>query len=219
LQRYLHVQLRMPIQSFLTMQVYGAGIMKHSPLWNNQLVRGFLVSKNASTRLRFKHLLISSVLTPIGAIGLQTTSVSAQAAYGSYVGTGPAFGVTSGTGDDEDSKVSGVLAVRYKFLEFPVSLRTQLFVGNGSAIVPTVSYDIPLNYRVDAYVGIGAAVPLSDKTSPVGNKTSFAIQPGIDYTLPNSNFVVFGNTVIAIDAYEKGGNAAVSFQGGVGLRF
>lgn len=189
--------------------------MRHSSLFVSKLAR-----KVAAVGEQFQRPIFwGSVLLTIGAIGLQTHAVQAQAAYGSYVGTGPAFGVTSGEGDDEDSKVSGVLAVRYKFLELPVSLRTQLFVGNGSAIVPTVSYDIPLNYRVDAYVGIGAAVPLSDRTSPVGNKTSFAIQPGIDYTLPNSSFVVFGNTVIAIDAYEKGGNTAVSFQGGVGLRF
>ena len=146
-------------------------------------------------------------------------SATAQAAYGSYVGAGPAFSVTEDEITDEDADVAGVLAVRYKFLEAPVSIRTQLFYGNGTAIVPTVSYDIPLNYRMDAYVGVGAAVPLSDRMTPVGDKTSFAIQPGIDYALPNSSFVVFGNSVIAIDAYEKGGNTAVSFQGGLGLRF
>lgn len=165
-------------------------------------------------------LALGSVAIAVGVLFTQATAATAQAAYGSYVGAGPAFGVTSAGGEeDEGLKTSGVLAVRYKFLQAPVSLRTQLFYGNGTAIVPTVSYDIPLNFRMDAYVGLGASVPLSDRTSPVGNRTSFAIQPGLDYAIPNSNFVVFGNTVIAIDGYKDSKNPAVSFQGGVGLRF
>jgi hypothetical protein len=165
-------------------------------------------------------LALGSAAIAVSVLLTQAAAATAQAAYGSYVGAGPAFGVTSAGGDDDDGlKTSAVLAVRYKFLQAPVSVRTQLFVGNGTAIVPTVSYDIPLNYRMDAYVGLGASVPLSDRTSPVGNKTSFAIQPGLDYAIPNSNFVVFGNTVIAIDGYKDSGNPAVSFQGGVGLRF
>ena len=37
--------------------------------------------------------------------------------------------------------------------------------------------------------------------------------------VPNSNAVVFGNAIIAFDAYRNGGGTAVSVQGGVGLRF
>jgi len=140
---------------------------------------------------------------------------SAQAAYGSYVGIGPAIGLTSGDGGG--SNVSAVVAGRYKFLRSPISLRAQAFIGNGVAIVPTVSYDYPLNWQTDIYLGAGASIPLGGDTV-VGNRTSFAIQPGIDYVLPNSNLVVFGNAVIAFDGYRNGG-AAATLQGGVGLRF
>ncbi len=155
----------------------------------------------------------------VATIALQMSLVSpvkAQAAYGSYIGIGPAIGLTEGGG--EGRKISGVVSGRYKFLEAPISLRGQVFVGSGVALVPTVSYDIPINWQTDAYVGIGAAIPVSGNT-PVGNKTGFAIQPGVDYSLPNSNMVIFGNAVISFDAYKDTRGTAASLQGGVGLRF
>jgi hypothetical protein len=146
--------------------------------------------------------------------------VSAQAAYGSYIGIGPSFGLTN---DDngEGRQIGAVVAVRYKLLELPISLRTQALIGHAAAVVPTVSYDIPLNWQTDAYVGAGVTFAGSDngRPSPVGDKTSFAIQPGIDYAIPNSRAVIFGNAIIAFDAFRNGGGPAFSLQGGVGLRF
>lgn len=142
---------------------------------------------------------------------------SAQAAYGSYIGAGASFGLTEG-GDDDDREISGVVALRYKFLRAPISVRTQALIGSNVAVVPTISYDFPLSWNADAYIGAGASIPIGGNT-PVGDQTSFAIQPGIDYTLPNSNLVVFGNAIISFDAYENGGGTAASIQGGVGLRF
>jgi hypothetical protein len=147
----------------------------------------------------------------------QSTPANAQAAYGSYVGIGPAIGISEGDAPNEEREISGIVNARYKFLELPISIRAQAFIGDGVALVPTVSYDIPLNWQTDAYVGVGAAVNISGNT-PIGNKSAFAIQPGIDYALPNSNITLFGNAVIAFDAYKTGG-AAASIQGGVGWRF
>lgn len=162
----------------------------------------------------------------LGGVAIATSTLTnsspatAQAAYGSYIGIGPAFGLTSGSQGGEPSRTTGVVAVRYKLLTVPFSIRTQALIGDGSAIVPTVSYDVPLNWRTDAYIGAGVSIPLNgDKSTPVGNDTSFALQPGIDYALPNSKLVVFGNAIIAFDAYRRGGNTAISVQGGVGLRF
>ncbi|MBE9053001.1 hypothetical protein IQ243_21760 [Nostocales cyanobacterium LEGE 11386] len=146
------------------------------------------------------------------AIGIQPAQ--AQVAYGSYVGVGPTVGITDGI------QIGGVVAVRYKLLEAPISFRAQALVGRNTAVVPTVSYDLPLNWQTDAYLGAGLVLAGGDSSSPVGNKISFALQPGIDYIVPNSNTVIFGNAIIAFDAYrEGGGGAAVSLQGGVGLRF
>ncbi|NJR49129.1 MAG: porin family protein [Leptolyngbyaceae cyanobacterium CSU_1_3] len=149
------------------------------------------------------------------ALCLPQSPASAQAAYGSYVGVGASFGLTRAENDDR--KVSGVIAGRYKFLRAPISLRGQVLIGDGVALVPTVSYDIPLNWQADVYIGAGASIPI-DSNTPIGNQTSFALQPGIDYALPNSDLVLFGNAIIAFDGYKRGG-AATSLQGGVGIRF
>lgn len=137
----------------------------------------------------------------------------AQVAYGSYVGVGPSVGLSDGI------QLGGVVAFRYKLLESPISFRAQALIGQGTAVVPTVSYDVPLNWQTDAYLGAGLALASGDDPSPVGNKISFALQPGIDYVVPNSNTVIFGNAIIAFDAYRNGSGTAFSLQGGVGLRF
>lgn len=160
----------------------------------------------------------SSVAIGIGLI-VSTSPAAAQAAYGSYIGIGGSFGVTDGpTG--EGGSGGGVIAVRYKFLEVPISIRAQALIGETTAFVPTVSYDVPLNWHTDAYIGMGAAFQDSNESaSPVGNQTSFVLQPGIDHTFPYSNVVLFGNAIIAFDAYKNSNDTAASIQGGVGVRF
>lgn len=149
---------------------------------------------------------------------LNAGKASAQAAYGSYIGIGPTFGVFE---DDngEGRQVGAVIALRYKLIRAPFSVRTQALVGASPAVVPTISYDLPINWQTDIYLGAGVVFANSDTPSPVGNKTSFAIQPGIDYVIPNSNTVLFGNAIVAFDAYRNGGGTALSVQAGIGRRF
>jgi len=154
-------------------------------------------------------LAASSVLN----IAISIQPAQAQVAYGSYVGVGPSVGLIDGV------QVGGVVAVRYKLLESPISFRAQALVANNTAIVTTVSYDVPLNWQTDAYLGAGLVLAGGNSSSPVGNKVSFALQPGIDYVVPNSNTVIFGNAIIAFDAHRGSGGAAVSVQGGIGYRF
>ncbi|BAW95860.1 hypothetical protein NIES970_07740 [[Synechococcus] sp. NIES-970] len=143
----------------------------------------------------------------------------AQAAYGSYLGAGASVGVGADW-NGEGHQLGAVLAARYKFLRSPISLRTQAFISSGStAIVPTISYDMPLSWQLDAYVGAGYSFATGDKPSPVGDSNSLVIQPGLDYALPNSNTVIFTNAVWALDAYKGENSSALSLQGGLGLRF
>ncbi|MHC5672957.1 MAG: hypothetical protein ACYTXL_13310, partial [Nostoc sp.] len=58
-----------------------------------------------------------------------TKPVQAQVAYGSYIGIGPAIGITDGI------QLGGVIAGRYKLLEAPISLRAQVLIGNNTAVV------------------------------------------------------------------------------------
>lgn len=142
---------------------------------------------------------------------------SAQPAYGSYVGGG----LTIGSQGSGGAGIGGVIAARYKLLEAPISLRGQLLVdGNSVALVPTVSYDFPLTWQAEPYIGAGFS--LTSKDSNVGDRSAFVIQPGIDYAVPNTKLVVFGNALVAFNAYKGGsrsGGTAVSVQTGVGWRF
>lgn len=151
------------------------------------------------------------------ALSIATATIShapaatAQAAYGSYVGVGTSIGF------GDDTEVAGVVAFRYNILELPISLRAQAFIGDGFAIAPTVSYDIPLNWQTDLYIGAG--VSFAGENSVLGNQTAFAIQSGVDHMLPDNNLAVFGNAIVAFDAFRDRNAAAVSLQGGVGLQF
>ncbi|MBP0026859.1 hypothetical protein [Roseofilum sp. Guam] len=156
--------------------------------------------------------------TALGTLSLNPQPAQAQAAYGSYIGVGPAVGLVEG--GNANRQIAGVIAVRYKFLEIPLSMRVQGFIlGGSAAVVPTVSYDFPLNWQTDAYIGAGYSFANGNNVSPLGNQNGFALQPGIDYMIPSSNAVIFGNAVIAFDAYRNTGETAVSLQGGIGLRF
>ncbi|MCG8368324.1 MAG: porin family protein [Pseudanabaenales cyanobacterium] len=170
-------------------------------------------SKNLSA-LSLVSMLLTGILTLATAKPAQ-----AQAAYGSYVGIGIAFSPTEDSnGDGEDFQ--GVIAGRYRILESPISIRAQAFLlGDSSAIVPTISFDVPISWQTDVYLGAGIAFTGGDEPSVVGDTTSFVLQPGVDYILPNSNLVFFGNAVIAFDAYRNGDDIAASFQGGVGIQF
>ena len=161
----------------------------------------------------FKYLASAVLMSSSLSLVLSVKPAQAQVAYGSYVGVGPSVGVSDGT------QIGGVLAVRYKLLETPISFRAQALIGESTAVVPMASYDIPLNWQTDAYLGAGLVLAGGDTPSPVGNKVSFALQPGVDYMVPNSNTVIFGNAIIAFDAYRNKNSTAVSVQGGVGLRF
>ncbi len=165
-------------------------------------------------------LLSSAAFVSLTAIA-SPESMQAQPAYGSYLGAGASFGFTNGnTNTGENSRTSALVSARYKFLEFPISVRTQLLIGNSTAVVPTVSFDVPLNFDTDIYIGAGVSLANTVDTTPVGNKNSFVIQPGIDYTLPNSNLVLFGNVIFAFDAYRNSpGTSATSLQTGLGIRF
>ena len=128
---------------------------------------------------------------------------NAQAAYGSYIGIGPAFG---------DGELSFAINGRYNILELPISIRGAAFLGSGSAFVPTVSYDYPLNFNTEIYLGAGVA--FASEGSVMGDGTSFVVQPGVDYTTSGNRLVYYGNAIIPI-----GGNTTTAVQGGVGYQF
>lgn len=187
--------------------------------WNMPYTKSFRMKKREASLLRREIFAFGSVALATVLTLVNSTSANAQAAYGSYLGAGAGFNVTNNGVPGSEDSTSGLLAVRYKFLRTPISLRTQVLVGGeGIAVVPVVSYDFPISWQADAYVGAGASIVKGDRTA-VGNKGSFVIQPGIDYALPNTSLSLFTNAIIAFDGYRSNNGTAISIQGGAGLRF
>lgn len=154
----------------------------------------------------FKRRLASLAGLTLGGLAIAfstATPAQAQAAYGSYIGIGPAFG---------DGNLGVAINGRYNILELPISIRGAAFIGEGSAFVPTVSYDFPLNFNTEIYVGAGVA--FASEGSVMGDGTAFVVQPGVDYTLSDSNLVFYGNAIVPI-----GGDTNTAVQGGVGIQF
>ena len=183
------------------------------------VLRSINMSLSCIGRQQLSRLAIATTLLTGFTGTIHQSMAQAQAAYGSYVGAGASVGISSDW-NGEGQQLSAVLAARYKFLKLPISLRTQAFIGSGStAIVPTISYDVPLTWQLDAYVGAGYSFATGNNPSPVGDQNTLVIQPGLDYALPNGNTVLFTNAVFAFDAYEGKNEKAVALQGGLGLRF
>ena len=136
------------------------------------------------------------------ALSLQAPA-KAQAAYGSYIGIGPAFG---------DGEVGVGITGRYNILELPISIRGTAFLGEGSAFVPAVSYDYPINFNTEIYLGAGAV--FASEGSVMGDGTSFVLQPGVDFTRNRNNIVFYGNAIVPI-----GGDTNTAVQGGIGYQF
>ena len=150
---------------------------------------------------------------------LDTKPAQAQAAYGSYIGGGGSLGLTDEDNGDGDG-LGVVISGRYKFLAVPLSVRAQAFLFNGDfALVPTVSYDFPVSFQTDLYIGAGLTLPTGNDASPVGDQVAFVLQPGVDFAVPGSDVVVFGNAIFAFDAFEDGGGTAAAVQAGVGWNF
>lgn len=162
---------------------------------------------------------IAAASLAVAAAVLPSRPAVAQPAYGSYIGVGVGVGQQNEDGSGLD--LAGVVAARYKLLELPVSIRAQaIFDSNSVGVVPAVSYDFPVSWQLEPYIGAG--VSFTQKDSIIGDKTSFVLQPGVDYVIPNSRLVVFGNAIVAFDAYrdgDKNGKTAISVQTGLGWRF
>ncbi|MEL6354842.1 MAG: hypothetical protein AAFR58_24325 [Cyanobacteria bacterium J06627_28] len=162
-----------------------------------------MITRFGSRLARLAGLALGTVAGSLAIAFAAQSPANAQAAYGSYIGIGPAFG---------NGEIAVAINGRYNILELPVSIRGAAFLGDGSAFVPTISYDYPLNFNTELYVGAGVA--FASTGSVMGDGTSFVIQPGIDYTMDDSNLVIYGNAIVPF-----GGGTNTAVQGGVGIQF
>jgi hypothetical protein len=137
-----------------------------------------------------------------------------------YIGAGVAAGVTNGGQEGDAATFGGNIQGRFAVPRTPVSVRgAVLFSDETSAIMPMVSYDVPITNNANAYIGAGYSfVESNGQPTPLGNDDAPVVAIGAEAQI-GRNFVVYGDTKVGIEAYEDSPASAVSIQAGAGYRF
>jgi hypothetical protein len=144
---------------------------------------------------------------------------------GAYVGGGLAAGVTNGGQIGDAANLGGNIQGRIApFANVPVSARAAiLWSKENTAIMPLVTYDLPIAANTNLYVGGGYSFVENKDTvrprpTPLGNKSAPVITVGAE-TSVTRDIVVYGDAKLGIKAYQNSPASALSFQAGVGYRF
>ncbi|MEC4802896.1 MAG: hypothetical protein SAJ12_22820 [Jaaginema sp. PMC 1079.18] len=137
----------------------------------------------------------------------------------SYVGAGVAAGITNGGQNGDAANLGGNLQGRFAIPNAPVSIRgAVLYSGETSAIMPMVSYDVPITNRANVYVGGGYSfVEDNGEPTPMGNEDAPIVVVGGEAEF--GDFVVYGDGKWGINAYQNSPADSLTMQAGVGYRF
>ncbi len=140
---------------------------------------------------------------------------------GAYVGGGVAAGVTNGGQQGDAATFGGNIQGRIApFANVPVSARAAILFGKETtAIMPLITYDLPIAANTNLYVGGGYSfVEKNGKPTPLGNRDAAVVTVGAESSVTR-DIVVYGDAKLGIKAYENSPASALSFQAGVGYRF
>jgi hypothetical protein len=112
----------------------------------------------------------------------------------------------------------GNVTGRWQVEGAPISLRSSVLFGReGTAIVPTISWDVPAGDRLNFFVGAGGTFTLDQGATLVGNRSALAVQPGVELSL-NDRWVWYGNAIVPINGATDG-SAGIALQSGIGFQF
>lgn len=139
---------------------------------------------------------------------------------GSYVGAGVGGSVTNGGRGNDNAVFGGNIQGRFAVPNTPVSVRgSVMFNGDNSAIIPTLTYDLPVAKNTNVYVGGGYGfVQNGGQTSQIGNQNAPVITAGVESEVAKG-IVVYSDAKYGINAYQGSNAGSLSVVGGVGLRF
>lgn len=139
-----------------------------------------------------------------------------------YLGGGISVGVTNGGSPihDDDAQFGGNVQGRFAIPNTPLSARgAVLFGGDSTAIMPMISYDVPITNNANVYLGGGYSFVTDEgQISPLGNDDAVVLTAGVESQVTDK-VVVYGDAKWGIDAYENSNADAVSLQAGAAYRF
>lgn len=167
-------------------------------------------------------LALAPVFMPAGKASAQTVKQQPTGTNASYLGVGISAGVTNGGSPryNDDAQFGGNVQGRFAIPNTPISARgALLFGGDTVAVMPMLSYDVPVNNNTNVYLGAGYSfVGDKGKSTPLGNKDAVVLTTGIESQV-KKKVVVYGDVKLGIDAYEDSSASAASIQAGVAYRF
>jgi len=155
-----------------------------------------------------------------GTVSAQEINTDAKGLHASYVGAGVSVGVTNGGQGNDGATFGGNVQARYALPETPVSLRgAVLFTDKTVAVMPIVTYDLPIAQNTNLYAGGGYSfVTNQNAPTPLGNQNAVVLTAGVESEIVK-NVVAYGDVKYGINAYKGSNSDAVSLQAGVGYKF
>ncbi len=163
--------------------------------------------------------LVATAIAPV-ILSANRASAEPMGTKANYIGVGVAAGVTNGGENNDAANFGGNIQGRFTTDKAPVSLRGAiLFSGDNTAIMPIVSYDVPITDNANIYVGAGYSfTEKNGQATPLGNTDAPVVTVGAEAQL-GQNVVIYGDTKVGINAYENSSGSAVSIQAGAGVKF
>jgi hypothetical protein len=170
--------------------------------------------------MRTNTLVVSTLVAT--SILLSASIATAQPAGidGNYIGAGISAGTTHGVHNNDDAAFGGNIQGRFAIPQAPASVRgAVLFGGDATAIVPTLTYDLPIARNTNLYLGGGYSFITDEgQNTQLGNRDAAVVTVGAESEV-SRNVILYGDAKWAIDAYENSNGDALGLQAGVGLRF
>lgn len=109
---------------------------------------------------------------------------------------------------------------RYDLPNSPLSVRGSLYVeGNARAVMPSVTYDLPIANNTNIYAGAGLSIINAEagKTTPLGSRTGIVVTTGLETEI-SRGVVLYGDAKL-VPSNKEPGNSKLRYQVGVGYRF
>jgi len=101
--------------------------------------------------------------------------------------------------------------------DFPLSVRGTMVVGEDiRAVMPSLSYDVPLGNRANVFAGAGYAIVRDGEQTVVGDRDGLVLTAGAEAAL-NRSLVIYGDVRIRPDGAAQPENLRLQF--GFGHRF
>lgn len=170
---------------------------------------------NSVTVSALSALVVAPIFMSVGKASAQPTGTNA-----SYLGAGISVSATNNGKTSDDAAFGGNIQGRFAIPNTPLSARGAILFNNEtSAIMPMVSYDVPVTNNANVYLGAGYSFVEEDgKLSPLGNKDAVVLTTGVEAEV-RRNILIYGDAKLGINAYENSSDPAVSFQLGAAYRF